>query len=86
MHGCPGRFLFRTGISASDIAGLLGQPALAHEFRSAIAPDPVLVCRFEDGGGILSYRKPDGTFLHTLNTREGLERKLAQLGISIEGV
>ena len=42
--------------------------------------DPVIVTPFDDGG-LISYRKADGTFLHTLNTREGLERKLRQLGI-----
>ena len=44
------------------------------------AKDPVIVTPFEDGG-LISYRKADGMFLHTLNTREGLERKLRQLGI-----
>ena len=44
------------------------------------AKDPVIVTPFEDGG-LISYRKADGTFLHTLNTREGFERKLRQLGI-----
>jgi hypothetical protein len=42
--------------------------------------DPVLVARFADGG-LISYRRADGTYVHTLNTREGLERKLAQLGL-----
>ena len=44
------------------------------------AKDPVIVTPFEDGG-LIWYRKADGTFLHTLNTREGFERKLRQLGI-----
>ena len=44
------------------------------------AKDPVIVTPFEDGG-LISYRKADGMFLHTLNTREGFERKLRQLGI-----
>ena len=46
------------------------------------ARDAVIVGRFE-GGGIISCRKEDNTYLHTLNTEEGLERKLAQLGISL---
>ena len=46
----------------------------------AAAPDPVIVAEFEDGG-LISYRKPDGSFLHTLNTSEGFDRKLRQLGI-----
>jgi len=40
----------------------------------------VIVTPLEDGG-LISYRKADGRFLHTLNTREGLDRKLRQLGI-----
>ena len=47
---------------------------------SGTAKDTVIVTSFEDGG-LISYRKPDGTYLHTLNTREGFERKLRQLGI-----
>jgi len=35
------------------------------------------------GGGILSYRRSDGTYVHTLNTSEGFARKLAQLGIDL---
>jgi hypothetical protein len=50
------------------------------EHRVAGARDPVFVARFADGG-LISYRRADGTYVHTLNTREGLERKLAQLGI-----
>jgi hypothetical protein len=44
------------------------------------AKDPVIVTALDDGG-LISYRKADGTYLHTLNTREGFERKLRQLGI-----
>lgn len=44
------------------------------------ARDPVIVTPL-DAGGLISYRKADGMFLHTLNSREGFERKLRQLGI-----
>ena len=50
------------------------------EHVTLMAKDPVIVTPFDDGG-LISYRKADGLFLHTLNTREGLERKLRQLGI-----
>ena len=46
------------------------------------AKDPVVVTRFVDGG-LISYRKQGGTYLHTLNSREGFERKLQQLGIDL---
>ena len=41
---------------------------------SEMAKDPVIVTPFDDGG-LISYRN-DGMFLHTLNTREGLEREV----------
>jgi hypothetical protein len=50
------------------------------EHRVTAAKDPVIVASLDDGG-LISYRKPDGTFVHTLNSREGFERKLQQLGI-----
>jgi len=48
----------------------------------ATAKDPVVVAVFGDGG-LISYRKQNGSYLHTLNSREGLERKLQQLGIGL---
>ncbi len=56
------------------------QDANGSEHVSAAAKDPVIVTPFEDGG-LISYRKADGMFLHTLKTREGFERKLRQIGI-----
>jgi hypothetical protein len=38
-----------------------------------------LTVEFADGGGIISYVKDDGKFIHTLNTKEGFGRKLDQL-------
>ena len=48
--------------------------------RGALRIHRVVVLRFADGG-LISYRKADGSYIHTLNTRDGLHRKLAQLGI-----
>ena len=42
--------------------------------------DPVRVVRFADGGGLLSYRKPDGRYVHTFNTESGLCRKVLGVG------
>jgi hypothetical protein len=50
-----------------------------------VARDPVVVTSFGDGG-LISYRKVNGTFLHTLNTLERFERKLRQLGIDRSSV
>ncbi len=49
---------------------------------SAAATDPVIVVQLE-GGGLISYARPDGSFVHTLNTSEGFTRKLVQLGITL---
>jgi hypothetical protein len=54
--------------------------ANSSEHVCVAARDPVIATPFEDGG-LISYRKADGHFLHTLNTRDGFERKLRQLGI-----
>ena len=50
------------------------------EYRSPHAADAVSVAVIE-GGGLISYRKADGRFIHTLNTPEGFRRKLEQLEI-----
>jgi hypothetical protein len=38
----------------------------------------VVIVQLADGG-LISYRKPDGRYLHTLATPEAFERKLGQL-------
>jgi hypothetical protein len=55
------------------------------EHLVAVAKDPVMVAPLSDGG-LISYRKPDGAYIHTLNSREGFERKLQQLGITQAGL
>ena len=82
IRGCPGRFLLRDGAIDLRPEDLVGPDCELKEFRVEGARDAVIAGRFE-GGGIISYRKADNTYLHTLNTEEGLERKLAQLGISL---
>jgi len=54
----------------------------ASEYRVEAAKDAVLVVELDDGG-LISYRRADGSFLHTLNTTEGFRRKLTQLGIDL---
>lgn len=46
---------------------------------SSVARNPIVVARLPDGG-LISYRKPDGMYLHTLATPEAFLRKLRQLG------
>jgi hypothetical protein len=81
IPNCPGRFVLSSGRSSlapSEIV-LASVGAITEHVIPATA-DPVVVAEFEDGG-LISYRKPDGAFIHTLNTIEGLDRKLRQLGI-----
>lgn len=42
----------------------------------------MLVARFASGGGVITFCKSSpATYVHTLNTQSGLERKLECLGI-----
>ena len=81
IPNCPGRFVLSSGrcsLSPSEIAP--ASDAVITEYVIPATPDPVVVAEFDEGG-LISYRKPDGSFIHTLNTSEGLDRKLRQLGI-----
>ena len=82
IAGCPGRMVLRGGREATP-QDLLGKAVEVRVFEVEGAPDPVHVGVVR-GGGLISYRKPDGQFVHTLNTPEGLARKLEQLGIDLE--
>ena len=80
LRYCPGRYVMDgpSRLRPQDLTS----DATVREYRIESAPDPVAVVRI-DGGGLISYKKPDGSYLHTLNTTEGFERKLRQLGIPI---
>ena len=83
---CPSAVEVRTGHDASrERVALIKnvRPEVAVQtFKVPSARDTVLVARIE-GGGLISYRRADGKHLHTLNTDEGFERKLVDLGIEI---
>jgi putative acetyltransferase len=81
IWGCPGRSVLR-GTSSLSPAELAGEDAAVLRFRVAGARDPVLVVPVA-GGGLISYAKPDGEFVHTLGDPAGLRRKLAALGIDL---
>lgn len=79
MQGCPGRYLLAGGPVASPPGDLFGDLGF-REARSAQAPDCVLVAAVR-GGGIISYAKKNGTFVHTLGDGVGFARKLHALGL-----
>ena len=53
------------------------------EFHVGAARDKVVVARLDEGG-LISYKRADGTYLHTLNSAEGFLRKILQLGIALD--
>jgi hypothetical protein len=77
---CPGRFVLQQGDAQHSPVNLVGPDVQCVEYRIDTARDPVVIARLENGG-LISYRRRDGTYCHTLNTVEGFRRKLAQLGI-----
>lgn len=83
IPGCPGRYILRDTSPDLSLEALLGPEPQAIEFRVEAAKDTVVVVSL-GGGGIISYKRGNGSFLHTLNTEEGFERKLRQLGIDLK--
>jgi hypothetical protein len=83
IRNCPGRLVLRQANPHIRLEDLLTSPVDALEFKTASARDRVLVVRL-DKGGLISYHRSDGSFLHTLNSPEGFQRKLAQLGINLD--
>ncbi len=82
IRHCPGRYVL-TGVEPKlSPSELLGSAVQLAEYRVAGARDVVVVARLKDGG-VISYKRANGTYRHTLNTVEGLERKLTQLGIGV---
>ncbi|HVG20168.1 MAG TPA: hypothetical protein VNI02_14050 [Blastocatellia bacterium] len=84
IRNCPGRFVLDKAAANISLAELLGEGIEVSEFQVDAAKDAVLVARL-NRGGIISYKRKDGSLLHTLNTVEGFERKLRQLGIKLPG-
>lgn len=84
IRNCPGRFVLIGGGSEILVENLSESKNPVVEFSTETVPDKVLTIEFEDGGGIISYIKDDGRFIHTLNTREGFKRKLEQLKSGIK--
>ncbi len=83
IRNCPGRFvLCEPGMTLTEVLGEGDYRVSEHKVEAA--PDVVLVVKLERGG-LISYRRADGSLLHTINTAEGFERKLMQLGIEREG-
>jgi len=82
IRNCAGRFLLAGAPPDLAPEALLGPAARLFEFHVEAARDTVVVAPLDEGG-LISYKRPDGTFLHTLNDAEGFSRKLLQLAIDL---
>jgi hypothetical protein len=80
IRGCPGRYVLRGARRDLSPEELLEGSAEVNEYEVDGARDRVVVVKL-DAGGVISYKRKDGSFLHTLNTAEGLRRKLFDFGI-----
>jgi hypothetical protein len=81
IRGCPGR-LVHDGLSDRSVEELLGLSTPLPIRTTSVARDPVVIVQLPDGG-IISYRKTDGRYLHTLATPEAFSRKLGQLAFEV---
>jgi hypothetical protein len=84
IKNCPGRYVLQGANSnLLRVEELTGCELEVSTHRVSAARDLVLVAVLDGGGGIISYQREDCTLLQTLNTSEGFQRKLRQLGIDL---
>lgn len=86
IKNCPGRYVVRQLGDELAPQDLLVQICSEDgEYRSQLflrpGQDDVFVAVFHDGGGLITFCKPERRFVHTLNEPHGLERKLWGLGL-----
>ena len=92
IRNCPGRYTVRRRRDLARwpperlLAAALGPAAPQTSLwrhRSG-SKDAIHAVRFAGGGGLLTYARSDGTFVHTFNTESGLLRKIAALRVTPE--
>ena len=92
IRNCPGRYTVRRRRDLSRwpperlLAAALGGnvPPVSLWRHSSSTSDAIHAVRFAGGGGLLTYARGDGTFVHTFNTESGLLRKIAALRVTPE--
>ena len=91
IRNCPGRYTTRRRELAGWpperlLAAALGAAAPQTSLwrHSSSTSDAIHAVRFAGGGGLLTYARADGTFIHTFNTESGLLRKIAALRVTPE--
>ncbi|UJR32425.1 hypothetical protein I4U23_019887 [Adineta vaga] len=84
IKNCPGRYLLNKEDNQRLHTVLpnefLNNQTSIHIFTSEMCPDRIHIGKFINGG-LLSYEKSDGTYVHTLNNSSGLTRKMNHLNI-----
>jgi hypothetical protein len=82
IRNCPGRYVLYDASTKLSPEELIGSDVKLNEYHVPGAKDAVIASDLGNGG-LISYRRADGTYVHTLNTAEGFERKLQSLGIDL---
>lgn len=80
IANCPGRFRLAGASARLPVSAIAGEGVAVQVHCVPAARGEVHIARFSDGG-IISYLRPGGSYVHTLNIAEGLSRKLSRLGI-----
>ncbi len=83
LRNCPGRYGLCGPPSRLLPGSLAGGSTRSRTFRATVSGDEVVVTPLVDGG-LISYRKANGTYRHTLNDQDGFRRKLTALGVEAE--
>jgi len=81
IPGCPGRFIVVDACRDRQPPDAAFGISDVRAYTVPTARDRVLVAALADGG-VISYARSDGTYLHTLGTLDGFTRKLIALGIA----
>ncbi|KAF4696787.1 hypothetical protein FOZ60_015695 [Perkinsus olseni] len=68
----------------SAVVGRLGSRVISRgaHMTASTSKDACWFFAFCDGGGLITYEKADGIFVHTLNTESGLMRKIDAVAAS----
>jgi hypothetical protein len=85
IYGCPGRYILKNDDKKTTVEELAGKNLTVNSFKTDKTIDEVLIVKFKCGG-LISYKKPDNSYVHTLNTEEGFLKKLIKLKIDPENV
>ena len=79
MTNDRGRFILAPGQDPVTTDELVGTDADVRRLASVAGKDVIVLARFEEGG-LISYERPDGSVLHTLNTERAFKLKVWEMG------